>query len=177
MTETIGVLVVLGVTGTSARVGAETGEAVAAGALALPRACTGETVAEARLTRARAVHEKPRGASAAVIGTEDRVGFAGVALVVQSAETCVAGVVAGDAVRVAVVRVARTCALSTSQGTAGSAGCAVVAVGAAAGAAREVAPETVAVAAVEVIPGVARADVASQCGVGLATGALVVACS
>lgn len=37
------------------------------------------------------------------------------------------------------------------------------------------AAETVAVAAVEVVPSVARAAVAGQCGVGLATGALVVA--
>lgn len=177
MTKTIGVLIVLGVAGTGTRVGAETGEVVAAGALALTGSGTRETVAEARLAGACAVHEESRRASAPVVGTQDRVRFAGVALVVQGAETRVAGVVAGDAVRVAVVGVAWTSTLAAAQGAAGSAGCAVVAVGPVAGAAREVAAETVAVAAIEVEAGVAGAGVACQCGVGLATCALVVASS
>lgn len=177
LAETIGVLVVLRITSARARVGAERGERVTASALALSGSGTSETIAEASLTSTSTVHVEPRSASAPIIRPEDGICLAAVALVVQCAETGVAGVVAGDAVRVAVVGVAGTSALAAGEGCACAAGLAVVAVRAVAGAAGEVAAEAVAVAVVAVETVVARADVAGQGGVGLAAGALVVRCT
>lgn len=108
LAHTIGVLIVSGVTATLARVGRQGAEGVTAGTLSLSGTVTGETVTETSLAHSRTVHVEPLCTSASVVRTEHCICFAGVALVVQSAETCVTCHVTSDTVAVVVVRVTWT---------------------------------------------------------------------